>query len=205
MRCKVFSSLTQETPMPPIIPYVPSDIREPAELVDAIRARRGGQLIHLDRMLLHSIPFARGWNAFLWEVRRNLSVSAKLREIAMCGVAVLNGAEYEFFHHAPELRAAGGTAAQVDALRAIGRPDMDLNVFDAIERDAIALTIAMTRDIEVPHDLLERLQAALGNTAVVELVGVVSAYNMVSRFLLALGVTPEDHPPVPQGSAGHHG
>ena len=191
--------------MPPIIPYVPSDIREPAELVDAIRARRGGQLIHLDRMLLHSIPFARGWNAFLGEVRRNLSVSAKLREIAMCGVAVLNGAEYEFFHHAPELLAAGGTRMQVDALRTIAHADRDLRMFDDIERDVIALTISMTRDIEVPRGILERLQAALGNTAVVELVGVVSAYNMVSRFLLALGVTPEDHPPVPQGSSGHHG
>ncbi len=191
--------------MPPIIPYVPSDIREPAELVDAIRARRGGQLIHLDRMLLHSIPFARGWNAFLGEVRRNLSVSAKLREIAMCGVAVLNGAEYEFFHHAPELLAAGGTRMQVDALRTIAHADRDLRMFDDIERDVIALTISMTRDIEVPRGILERLQAALGNTAVVELVGVVSAYNMVSRFLLALGVMPEDHPPVPQGSAGHHG
>lgn len=191
--------------MPPIIPYVPSDIREPAELVDAIRARRGGQLIHLDRMLLHSIPFARGWNAFLGEVRRNLSVSAKLREIAMCGVAVLNGAEYEFFHHAPELLAAGGTRMQVDALRTIAHADRDLRMFDDIERDVIALTISMTRDIEVPRGILERLQAALGNTAVVELVGVVSAYNMVSRFLLALGVMPEDHPPVPQGSSGHHG
>ena len=191
--------------MPPIIPYVPIDIREPAELVDAIRARRGGQLIHLDRMLLHSIPFARGWNAFLGEVRRNLSVSAKLREIAMCGVAVLNGAEYEFFHHAPELLAAGGTRMQVDALRTIAHADRDLRMFDDIERDVIALTISMTRDIEVPRGILERLQAALGNTAVVELVGVVSAYNMVSRFLLALGVMPEDHPPVPQGSAGHHG
>ena len=191
--------------MPPIIPYLPSDIREPAELVDAIRARRGGQLIHLDRMLLHSIPFARGWNAFLGEVRRNLSVSAKLREIAMCGVAVLNGAEYEFFHHAPELLAAGGTRMQVDALRTIAHADRDLRMFDDIERDVIALTISMTRDIEVPRGILERLQAALGNTAVVELVGVVSAYNMVSRFLLALGVMPEDHPPVPQGSAGHHG
>ncbi len=156
-------------------------------------------------MLLHSISFARGWNAFLGEVRRNLSVSAKLREIAMCGVAVLNGAEYEFFHHAPELLAAGGTRMQVDALRTIAHADRDLRMFDDIERDVIALTISMTRDIEVPRGILERLQAALGNTAVVELVGVVSAYNMVSRFLLALGVTPEDHPPVPQGSAGHHG
>ena len=29
----------------------------------------------------------------------------------------------------------------------------------------------------------------------VELVSVIAAYNMVSRFLIALEVNPEDHPP----------
>ena len=184
--------------MTPVIPYVPHDLAEPADVVGAIRARRGGHLIHLDRMLLHSIPFARGWNAFLGEVRRNLSLSAQHREIAMCGVAVLNGAEYEFFHHAPELIAAGGTAQQVEALRCIADPHADWSMFDAVAQDVIALTRAMTREIAVPDALMRRLQAQLGNTQVVELVGVISAYNMVSRFLIALGVTPEDHPPVPQ-------
>jgi len=41
------------------------------------------------------------------------------------------------------------------------------------------------------------LQKQLGNTKVVELVGVIAAYNMVSRFLIALGVGPEEHPPTP--------
>ena len=102
--------------MQPMIPYVPADLQEPAELVNAIRARRGGEFINLDRMLLHSIPYARGWNIFMGAVRRDLSLPATLREIAMCGVAVLNGAEYEFIHHAPELLAAGGTEAQVKQL-----------------------------------------------------------------------------------------
>ena len=31
--------------------------------------------------------------------------------------------------------------------------------------------------------------------AVVELVSVIAAYNMVSRFLIALDINPEDHPP----------
>lgn len=182
------------------IPYVPQDLAEPADVVNAIRTRRGGHLINLDRMLLHSIPFARGWNAFIGEVRRNLSLSAKLREIAMCGVAVLNRAEYEFFHHAPELLAAGGTQAQVDALRRIGQASADFSMFNESEQDAIALTLHMTRDIEVPVEIMQRLQQSLGNTQTVELVGVISAYNMVSRFLIALGVTPEDHPPLPQKS-----
>lgn len=182
----------------PAVPYVPADLAEPADLVGAIRARRGGHLINLDRMLLNSVPYARGWNAFLGEVRRNLSLSPKLREIAMCGVAVLNGAEYEFFHHAPELIAAGGTQAQVDALRGIDDLAADLSMFSAVERDAIQLTIQMTRDIQVSEHLMKRLNEALGSTQVVELVGTIAAYNMVSRFLIALGVEPEDHPPVPQ-------
>jgi alkylhydroperoxidase family enzyme len=56
----------------------------------------------------------------------------------------------------------------------------------------------MTRDIQVSEHLMKRLNDALGSTQVVELVGTIAAYNMVSRFLIALGVEPEDHPPVPQ-------
>jgi hypothetical protein len=42
---------------------------------------------------------------------------------------------------------------------------------------------------------MKRLQLALGNTDAVELVTVIAAYNMVSRFLIALDVNPEEYPP----------
>lgn len=174
-----------------VIPYQPLDLAEPKEIVDAVRKRRGGTLINLDRMLLNSPTFTRGWNAFLGEVRQNLSLDPKLKEIGMCGVAILNRAEYEFFHHAPEFLKAGGTQAQVDELRKIGTEAFDGSLFSEIERDAIALTLAMTRDIEVPEALMKKIQSKLGNQATVELVGVVATYNMVSRFLIALGVSPE--------------
>ncbi len=61
------------------IPYKPSDLAEPTELVAAIRARRGGQLLNLDRMLLHSPSLASGWNGFLKAVRGELSLDARLR------------------------------------------------------------------------------------------------------------------------------
>lgn len=176
-----------------IIPYQPIDLAEPKDIVDAVRHRRGGTLINLDRMLLHSAPFAKGWNSFLKEVRENLSLEPKLKEIAMCGVAILNEAEYEFFHHAPEFVKAGGSQAQVDELRKINTPRFNKQLFSALESDAIALTIQMTKSIKVDSDLLERLQKTLGNQATVELIGVIATYNMVSRFLIALGVTPESH------------
>ena len=64
-----------------LIPYQPMDLAEPADLVAAIRQRRGGQFINLDRMLLHSVPIAEGWNHFIGEIRNNLSLDPKLREL----------------------------------------------------------------------------------------------------------------------------
>lgn len=179
------------TQMQRIVPYQPLDLQEPADLVEAIRQRRGGQFINLDRMLLHSAPFARGWNGFLGEVRNNLSLAPKLRELAMCGVAVLNGAEYEFIHHAPEFLAAGGAQIQVDALRFIGQNEFQRELFSELEQAAIDLTVQMTRVIQVENELMVKLKNTLGEQALVELVGVIATYNMVSRFLVALHVTPE--------------
>jgi len=176
-----------------LIPYQPMDLADPAELVAAIRQRRGGQFINLDRMLLHSVPIAEGWNHFIGEIRNNLSLDPKLRELAMCGVAVLNGAEYEFIHHAPPFKEAGGTPEQVEALRLLGQSTFPKHLFNSIEQDAAELTLQMTRNIQVDPVLMKRLHTELGSTAVVELVSVIAAYNMVSRFLIALDVTPEDH------------
>ena len=169
--------------------YVAADVAEPAELVAAIRARRGGRLLNLDRMLLHSPALAAGWNAYLRAVRNELSLDPLLRELAMCAVASLNGAEYEFIHHAPEFRAAGGTEAQVEALR---RPDSTRSeVFDARGAAALQLTIEMTRQVRVADATFAAVRTVLGEQATVELVAVIAAYNMVSRFLVALGVEPE--------------
>lgn len=175
----------------PRVPYLPADLREPAEIVDAVRARRGGHLLNLDRMLLHSPELARGWNAHLGAVRTRMSVSPRLREIAICVVAVLNDAEYEFMHHAPELLAAGGSQAQVDALRLPYEAMANAALFDEIERATIELTIEMTRNVRVRDGLTESLNASLGTQHTVELVAAIAAYNMVSRLLVALGVEPE--------------
>jgi alkylhydroperoxidase family enzyme len=171
---------------------VPPDCAEPAALVAAIRARRGGMLLNLDRTLLLSTPLARGWNDYLATIRGNLSVDAKLREIAICGVAILNGAEYEFMQHEPEFRRAGGTALAAERLRefstAAGYPE----IFDAAERAVIAMTIRMTTRIDVDDETWRQFETALPDPrAQVELVAIIATYNMVSRFLIACRIEPE--------------
>ena len=175
----------------PRIPYVTDEQAGDTPLVAAIRKRRGGGLLNLDRQLLHSAPFAEGWNGLLGAVRTRLTVDAKLRELAMCVVAVLNGAEYEYIHHAPEFIQAGGTKAQIDAVHRMDETPLDPSMFDELENATIALSFQMTRNVEVDDATFATLMKHLGSTHVVELVGVVAAYNMVSRFLIALGIEAE--------------
>ena len=176
----------------PVIPMLPEDHGQPADLVAAIRARRGGTLLKLDRMLLHSPPLAEGWNIFLGKVRTDLSVPIKLRELVMCVVAVLNGASFEYEHHAPIFVSAGGTTAQADMLAQVGTPNFSMQTFSALEQNVISLAQAMTRDLRVAPEIKSALVAEIGIQQTVELVGVVATYNMVSRFLLALDIHADD-------------
>jgi alkylhydroperoxidase family enzyme len=165
---------------------------QPPDLVAAIRARRGGALLKLDRLLLHSPALARGWNAHLGAVRAHLGLDARLRELAICGVAVLNDAEYEFTQHAPLYLDAGGSEAALGSLRHFESACADSANFTAIERAVLRLTLEMTRDVAVSDQTFAAARAALGSDQLmVELVGVIATYNMVSRFLVALGVHSE--------------
>jgi AhpD family alkylhydroperoxidase len=175
----------------PRIPYVPADVAEPADLVAAIRARRGGALLNLDRMLLHSPPLTRGFGAFIAAVRTELGLDPKLRELAICAVAVLNAAEYNLHHHARPFLRAGGTDAQLAALGR-GLEALDFTgPFDDTERAVLALTVEMTRNVSVDDSTFAAALERLGERDTVELVGVIAAYNMVSRFLVALGIETE--------------
>ena len=79
--------------------WTPQAAPRDAKLLEAILARRGGKFLNLDLALLWSEPLARGWNALLGAVRREFEVDARVKEIAICTVARLTGAENEFTHH----------------------------------------------------------------------------------------------------------
>ena len=173
----------------PAIPYVTPPQRGVSPTVDAIRERRGGGLLNLDRMLLHSPPFAAGWNVFLGAVRNALSLRADWRELAICFIAVLNRAEYEFQQHGPEYLANGGRKATLQALR-LGQDCLLDPALSGEDRTVLLLTLAMTRDVDVPPPVLEAARTLVGSDqGLVELIGVIAAYNMVSRFLVATGVS----------------
>jgi len=164
-------------------------VREP-ELVDAILARRGGKLLNLDRALLWSEPLARAWNVFLGAIRREMALDGRLREIAICVVARVTGAEYEFSHHWPEYVKAGGNDAMRSKLADPETAARD-SAFSDDERLAMRYALAMTREVKVPAALFEEVKRRFPTTELVELTAAVATYNMVARFLVALEVEDE--------------
>jgi alkylhydroperoxidase family enzyme len=180
--------------------WTPTAHPQPADLVDAIKARRGGQLINLDKALLWSEPLARGWNVYLKAVRTELPTSRKLRELAICTVALLTGAAYEYHHHAPDFLTAGGTQRELDDLAVFvaqfsqkNSPLTQVNPAQAaIEIIVMQYAAEMTVNVKVHDATFAALQQHFDTTQIVELTSAIATYNMVARFLVALGVSPEE-------------
>ncbi|MEN9624075.1 MAG: hypothetical protein RJB17_870 [Pseudomonadota bacterium] len=179
--------------------WTPEQKHQPQDLVDAILARRGGELMNLDRALLWSEPVARGWNVHLKNVRTGLSTSRKLCELGICTVALLTGAKYEYHHHAPDFLTAGGTQDQLDALNRVVQGDACQAITDAtlndIERLVVQYAAQMTRNVKVDDALFAAMQARFTTTELVELTTAIATYNMVARFLVALQITPDGEAP----------
>lgn len=134
-------------------------------------------------MLLNSPLLAEGWEQFFTIIRQKTSVPPRLREFVMLRVAVLNGAEYEFEAHVPHALAAGMTQEDVGKLRA-NRTES----FQGIEKLVLQYTDAITRDLVVPDALYAQLDKAFEVKTLVELTATIAAYNMVSRFLIAMRI-----------------
>lgn len=158
----------------------------PAELLAAMQARRpGGELIGIDRILLKSFPLATGWNALLGRVRADFSLELIYLELIMLRVAVLDGAEFEWDVHYPVYLKAGGSEAKAQALK---QTEPERSLFDEREWTLITLTDQSTKKVDVDIQVIESLKALFGETKTVEAVATVAAYNMVSRFLVALDI-----------------
>ena len=176
--------------------WTPEQLAQPKALVDAILARRGGALLNLDKALLWSEPVASGWNVYLRNVRTGLSASRQLCELGICTVAFLTGAHYEYHHHAPDFLKAGGTQAELDALkRAVeAQPADGVNdaALDEMSQWVVQYAAQMTQRVKVDDALFKKLQSRLSTTEIVELTTAIATYNMVARLLVALQITPEE-------------
>lgn len=168
-----------------IPPITPGSHPELAQLEQRIRAKRG-RISPLYQVLLNSPPIAQGWEQMLSAIRLHCDLAPDLRELAILRVAVLNRATYEFEAHVPHALAAGLSPAVIDGLRQESTPDR--TAMTPAQELVLRLTDAMTRDIVVGDALYAEVRRQFSERQQVDLIATVAAYNMVSRFLVALEI-----------------
>ncbi|EXJ71860.1 uncharacterized protein A1O5_04361 [Cladophialophora psammophila CBS 110553] len=175
---------------------------EDASIYERVRQRRGGRLLPLDRALLHSPQLTDGWNSLLGAVRTKGCLSDDLREICILRPALINRAWFEWNHHAPIFEAAPGvTAAHIDVLSQLHPAGQ--GALNDRQWAVLRYSDAMTKDVSVPDEVFDELRRLQFNEQeIVEITLTCAAYNMVSRFLVALDVG-EANGSVPAVVASH--
>src|ERR1044071_6995909 len=160
-------------------------------LIVKIKGARGGRLINIYRLMLHSPKLADAWFELNQAVRYGTEIDGQSRELAVIRVAILNNVEYVVRAHGPAYALKEGlTPEQVKAVADWAASKL----FSEKKRALLAYTDAITRDIDVPDAVFANVRTFHTERQVVELTMLISAYNMLTRFLKALKVDPE---PVP--------
>src|ERR671919_2919267 len=164
------------------------DRPELAELIAKIKGARGGRVINIYRLMLHSPALANAWFDLNQAVRYGTEIDGQCRELAVIRVAILNNVEYVTRAHGPAYALKEGlTPAQVEALADWAAS----NLFTDKQRTLLAYVDAVTRNIDVPDAVFADVRRYFTERQMVELTMLIGAYNMLTRFLHALKVDPE--------------
>jgi 4-carboxymuconolactone decarboxylase len=159
-----------------------------AESIAKIKGARGGRLINIYRLMLHSPALANAWFDLNQVVRYGTQVDGQCRELAVIRVAILNEVEYVHRAHGPAYALKEGLTPEQVADIANWQTS---NLFSAEQRALLAYTDAMTRDLKVPDGVFDEIRKHFNERQTVELTMLIGAYNMLTRFLKALEVDPE--------------
>jgi len=161
---------------------------ELSELIAKIKGARGGRLINIYRLMLHSPALASAWFDLNQAVRHGTEIDGQCRELAVIRVAILNNVEYVIRAHGPAYALKEGLTPEQVAAVSDWQPS---DLFDEKQRALLAYTDAVTRDLDVPDAVFADVRKHFSERQVVELTMLIGAYNMLTRFLKALKVDPE--------------
>jgi len=117
--------------------------------------------------------------------RYNTSLSSKLSELAICIIARIWGSEYEWRVHSVIAQEAGIESDIIESIRLGKKPKFIDNKQQLIYQFAVSLH----RDRYVTDELYLESVRILGQDSVIDLVGVLGYYTLISMTINAFEVT----------------
>src|SRR5215470_16076548 len=185
--------------MPPArIPDLTEDTLTPAQrtLLDSIRSgpRGAGTTIRGPfAVFLHAPAFGELAQQLGGYCRFKTAVAPRLSELAILVTAKLWRAQYEWFAHVPQAERAGVKTETIRDLHQ-GRaprsaPKDELAIYDFVQE------LYKTR--RVSDKTFKRVNAILGDSATIELVGILGYYVLISMILNVFRMSPPEGEPLP--------
>ena len=162
---------------------------EQKKVHDAILAGPRGKVVGPLKVWLNNPGLAEHAQALGAYARFNSSLPPRLSELAICVTGAFWKANFEWYAHAPMAINAGIDPAAVEAIRTGATPKLTKSDEQAVYDFAIEL-ITKRR---VSDANFERAKKEIGQTSVIDLVGIIGYYSLVSVTLNAFEI------PLPEG------
>ncbi|WP_083387228.1 carboxymuconolactone decarboxylase family protein [Salinicola sp. MIT1003] len=153
-------------------------------IMSSPRGRVGGPLA----LWLHRPELADRAQALGRYCRYETLLSARLSELVILVTARVWGAEYEWQAHEPKAREAGLPDAVIEAIRVNIEPDFEHHDEYVVYHFSREMQLKRRVDDRLYHEAVD----VLGDMAVVDLVGVLGYYGLISMTINAFDVAPLD-------------
>ena len=141
---------------------------------------------------MHAPEFGQLAQALGAHARYKTALSTRLSEFAILCTASIWKAQYEWFAHAPMALKAGVGQASVDALREGRAPDGA----QADERAIYEFIMELYKTRRVSEAAYRRVHEFLGDAAMVEFVGILGYYALISMTLNVFHMLPPETEPL---------
>jgi 4-carboxymuconolactone decarboxylase len=120
--------------------------------------------------------------------RYDSSLPARLSELAILLTARHWGSDYEWWAHEKHARAAGLADAVIEAVRAARKPGFERDDEEVVYE----IVTTLYRERKLPDALYRRGLQARGEGGLVDLIGVLGYYALISMTINAFDVRPPD-------------
>lgn len=175
----------------PDLPYERMD-DEQKRIHDEIAAGPRGAVVGPLKVWLHSPPLADRAQQLGAYARYQSSLPQHLSELAILVTGAVWKADFEWYSHVGPARAAGIPDAAIEAIRRGDEPVLD----DAPSRAVYRVARAMHEERQLSDDLYATAKGALGERGLVDLIGILGYYTLISMTLNAFAVeTPDGSAP----------
>jgi len=176
----------------PRIPYSePGSEHDEATPVYQEIEKSMGRVPNLLKLVGHSGAATRGLGTLLRIHFGELSIPARIRELAYLTAARHNGCDYCQAHHEPLARQAGLSKDQIAQLGPAGIAEDDAELSEE-ERAVARFSWETSRDVRASDEAVEALKRHFGPAEIAEIAFVVASANFIQRIGRNLDVEVED-------------